>query len=119
MTYLTHGFSPTREYEVHMLDESGEELCELITLPENLNNSPLSVSIWYAKYIPVGCLLVDIVPFEEAENDETYVSFTPVEENDYVGFGDSLDYVGPEPEDDDGFTEHTSNDDSPKEESEL
>jgi len=104
MTYLGGGFSPTRQYEVHMVDENGEALQELVTLPENLNNSPLSVSIWYSKYIPVGCMLVDIVPFEEAE------------ESEYVGFGDSLEYVGPdEPEDDDGFTEYSSDDDSPKE----
>lgn len=105
MSYLSHGFSPTREYEVHMLDENGEELQELVTLPENLNNSPLTVSIWYNKYIPVGCLLVDIVPFEQAP------------ESDHVGFGDSLDYVGPdEPEDDDGLAEYNTDDeDLPKE----
>jgi len=106
MTYLGKGFSPTRQYEVHMVDENGEALQELVTLPENLQNSPLAVSIWYAKYVPVGCMLVDIVPFEEVEKKES----------DYVGFGDSLDYIGPdEPEEDDGFIEHTGDDDSPKE----
>lgn len=104
MTYLGHGFSPTRQYEVHMIDESGEALQELVTLPENLNNSPLTVDIWYAKYVPVGCMIVDIIPFEESK------------ESDHVGFGDSLDYVGPdEPEDDDGSFEHSPEDDSPKE----
>jgi hypothetical protein len=104
MSYLSHGFSPTREYEVHMLDEEGNEITQLVTLPENINNSPLSVSIWYNKYIPVGCLLVDIVPFEQA--------------SEHVGFGDSLDYVGPDQEDiDDGERSfELDGDDSPKEE---
>jgi len=98
-----HGFSPTREYEVHMLDESGEEVAELVTLPENLPNSPMTVETWYSKYVPVGYLLVDIVPFEQA--------------SDHVGFGDSLDYVGPDQEDGDGERSfELDGDDSPKEE---
>jgi len=99
MTYdnVSSLVSPTREYEVHLVDENADKIVTHVTLPENLANFTQTVAMWFVKYIPDGCLLTHVVPFEPG-----IVEGEPNDETVYVGFGDELDYVGedePEPVD--------------------
>jgi hypothetical protein len=81
-----------------------------VTLPDNLVNNAATVEIWYDKYVPEGHLLIDIeIPIESEEPQELIVGVMPTDELDdeearaaaylapqqeIVGSGNSLDYVG-------------------------
>ena len=80
--------SPSRRYRVSMMAEDGEEVSKIVDLPASLPNDAATVKIWYHAYIPKGHLLIDIEPVEAVEDD------MPTKEPKYVGYGDSLEYVG-------------------------
>ncbi len=94
---VENGISPTRRYQISMLDEDETQVERIVILPIGLANNPATVEIWYQKYVPEKHLIVDIEPVEATEE--------PVVEEQYVGFGDSLEYVG-----EDEPTEDTSED---------
>lgn len=99
--------SPSREYEITMTDfDSSDQFVVHVTLPANLPNTTFYVGAWYDKYVPKGMTITDIVPFVEAEEKEP----------EYVGYGDDLDYVGPDEEDSDGFSIVLEDEEDPKEE---
>jgi len=68
----------------------GEEVSKIVTLPINLINNAATVEIWYHAYIPKGHLLVDIEPLEATTSEDSPAKPEP----QYVGYGDSLEYVG-------------------------
>ena len=97
MTYIAD-VSPSRQYEITMRTHDKQDvITELITLPEALGNNRFVAKVYYQKYVPEGYFLVDAQPFVEGEPVET-----EEQEPEHVGFGDSLDYVGPDEEEDDG-----------------
>jgi hypothetical protein len=83
-----------------MATEDGECVTKVVTLPASLINDPATVEIWYHAYVPKGHLIVDIEPAETVDEAEGPA------ESKYVGFGDSLEYVG-----EDEPTEETSEED--------
>ena len=85
---IVNDISPSRRYRVSMMSEDEERVEKIVDLPVTLPNNPATVEIWYHAYIPKGHLLIDIVPVEAVEDD------MPTEEPEYVGIGDSLEYVG-------------------------
>lgn len=99
MTYEAN-VSPTREYEVTMATyDKKDVITELVTLPETLVNNRFTAQIYWQKYVPEGYVMVDAQPFVAAEVEEEAEEQSP----DYVGYGDELDYVGPDEEDQDDF----------------
>jgi hypothetical protein len=70
-----------------MATEDGEEVAKIVFLPKALANNPETVEVWYQKYVPKGHLLIDVKPVEVGEAEDLV-------ESKYVGFGDSLEYVG-------------------------
>jgi len=115
---VANGVSPSRRYRVSMMAEDETQVQETVTLPASLPNNPATVEIWYQKYIPKGQLIVDIEPAEAVE--EPIVEESTADPK-YVGYGDSLEYIGEdEPteeeseEDDNGDTFVSDVEDSPK-----
>jgi hypothetical protein len=129
MVIMESGVSPSRKYRIIMLTEDSERVTKIVTLPATLVNNPATVEIWYHGYVPKGHLLVDVEAVEETTDEdseeddrgESFVSFdrvTPAEavedepivdkEPQYVGFGNSLEYVGEdEPIDEDSEEDET------------
>lgn len=100
MTYKAD-VSPSRQYEITMTtNDKTDVITELITLPLSLGNNRFVAKIYYQKYVPKGYFLTDAQPFVEGEPVE--IEETEEQEPEHVGFGDELDYVGPDEEEDDG-----------------
>jgi len=131
---VENGISPSRRYRVSMMAEDETQVQQTVTLPIGLANNSATVEIWYQKYVPKDHLVVDIEPAEAVEEEPIAAYLAPQQE--IVGIGDSLDYVGedgpaeeepdeafsisefgeePSEEDDNGSTFVTGVEDSPKE----
>lgn len=88
---VANSVSPSRRYRVTMMAEDETQVQQTVTLPIGLANNSATVEIWYDKYVPTGHLVVDIEPAEDV--DESIVEESTADPK-YVGFGDSLEYVG-------------------------